>query len=402
MRILHVFDHSLPLHSGYTFRSRAIIQEQRSRGWETVHLTTARHIRPGPDPEVADGISFYRTPPVTGLVSNLPYLSILAEIDATARRLGEIIELHRPDILHAHSPVLNAMAALKAGKRHGIPVVYEIRGTWEDAAVANGTQTEGSMRYRSTRALETYAIKRVAAVFVICEGLRKEMLSRGARPETLAVVPNAVDVERFTPIVRKDAELESQLGLVGMDVAGFIGSFYDYEGLDTLVDAMALLVKAHPVVRLLLVGGGPQEQALKAQIERSGLEDRVLMPGRVPNADVERYYSLMDLMVFPRKQTRVTELVTPLKPLEAMAQAKLVLASNVGGHRELIRPGETGELFTAGDPSSIAQTITRMFANRSAWPGYQARGLEYVHGERTWKHSVDNYGPMYERVLRAA
>ncbi len=402
MRILHVFDHSLPLHSGYTFRSRAIIQEQRRRSWETLHLTTARHTRPGPDPEVADGIAFYRTPAATGLASKLPYFSILAEIDATARRLGEIIEADRPDILHAHSPVLNAMAALKAGKRHGIPVVYEIRGTWEDAAVANGTQTASSMRYRFTRALETYAIKRVAALFVICDGLRTEMLSRGARPETLAVIPNAVDVERFTPIVTRDAELESQLGLAGMDVAGFIGSFYDYEGLDALVDAMALLVKAHPKVRLLLVGGGPQEPALRAQIEQAGLQEKVLMPGRVPNADVERYYSLMDLMVFPRKQTRVTELVTPLKPLEAMAQAKLVLASNVGGHRELIRTGATGELFQADDPASMAETIARMLANRAAWPAYHSRGLAYVRGERTWKHSVDNYAPMYEHVLRAA
>lgn len=399
MRILHILDHSLPLHSGYTFRSRALIQEQRNRGWDTVQVTTPRHIRSGPDPETADGLSFHRTRPPKGIAAKLPLISILVEIAATAARIDEIIEIQRPDILHAHSPVLNAMAALKAGKRHNIPVVYEIRGTWEDAAVANGTQVEGSMRYRLTRALETYAIKRVAGLFVICDGLRKEMLSRGANPDTLAVIPNAVDIDRFTPILQRDVEIENRLGLSGMEVVGFLGSFYDYEGLDTLIEAIALLSNERPTLRALLVGGGPQEEALKAQVRQLGLEDRVLMLGRVPNTEVDRYYSVIDLLVYPRKRCRVTELVTPLKPLESMAQAKLVIASDVGGHRELIRSGETGELFAADDPKSIAQTIVRMFANRASWPVYQENGLRFVRAERTWKHSVDNYIPVYERVL---
>ena len=391
MRILHVLDHSLPLHSGYTFRTRALLLGQRRLGWDTVHLTTPRHVKDGPDPETIDGLAFHRTRSAGGL-------PILGEVRATARALDRLVEETRPDIIHAHSPVLTALAAGGVARRHGVPLVYEIRAFWEDAAVGNGTGTEGSLRYQATRAIETWACRRADAVGAICEGLLGDLRRRGIDPAKLFAVPNAVDLEQFGDPLPRDAALASQLDLDGADVVGFIGSFYDYEGLDDLIAAMPALVAARPNARLLLVGGGPMATALKRQAETSPAADRIRFVGRVPHAEVDRYYSLVDVLAYPRKHMRLTDLVTPLKPLEAMAQEKLVAASDVGGHRELIEDGVTGTLFRADDPAALAAALAALFADRASWPERRARAKSYVARERSWDRSVAAYVPVYERL----
>lgn len=392
MRILHVLDHSLPLHSGYSFRTRALLLGQRQLGWDTVHLTTPRHVNGGPDPETIEGLAFHRTrggggPPIVG------------EIRATARALDRLVAATRPDIIHAHSPVLTALAASGVARRHRLPLVYEIRAFWEDAAVGNATGREGSLRYRATRAIETWACRRADAVGAICEGLLGDLRRRGIEAEKLFAVPNAVDLEQFGAPQPRDAALSAQLGLDGADVVGFIGSFYDYEGLDDLIAAMPALVAARPDAHLLLVGGGPMEEALKRQAEASPVRERIHFVGRVPHAEVDRYYGLVDVLAYPRKHMRLTDLVTPLKPLEAMAQEKLVAASDVGGHRELIEDGVTGTLFRADDPAALATALAALFADRASWPERRARAKTYVARERTWDRSVAAYVPVYERLV---
>ena len=194
MRILHILDHSIPLHSGYTFRTAAIPREQRALGWETFHLTSPKQGQTAAEVEDVDGLRFYRSPvPPPGRSG----LNELRQIRAVQARIEQLAAELRPDILHAHSPVLNAIPAIRAGKRLGIPVVYEIRAFWEDAAVDHGTTTEGSLRYRATKGLETWAIKRADHVFTICEGLRADIVGRGIPAAKVTVIPNAVDIETF-------------------------------------------------------------------------------------------------------------------------------------------------------------------------------------------------------------
>jgi glycogen synthase len=353
MRILHVLDHSLPLHSGYTFRTRAIMKAQVAMGWDVMGVTGVRQ-KGGAGTETAEGLTFHRTAPIG---NRPPVLSELAEISAFATRIDAVAAEFRPDILHAHSPVLDALAALRVAKAHNLPLLYEIRAFWEDAAVGNGTGTEGSLRYRATRALESWAVRRADAVAVICDGLRGDLITRGIDPGKIMVSPNGVDMHMFGDPPPRDDVLAGELGLDGADVIGFIGSFYDYEGLDDLIAAMPALVAARPNAHLLLVGGGPMEAALKAQAAGS---DRIHFIGRVPHEQVDRYYSLIDILAYPRKKMRLTDLVTPLKPLEAMAQGKLVAASDVGGHRELIEDGVTGTLFAPDNPAAIATALAAM------------------------------------------
>jgi PEP-CTERM/exosortase A-associated glycosyltransferase len=310
---------------------------------------------------------------------------------AVAQRIG-------PHILHAHSPVLNAIPALRVGRKLGIPVVYEVRAFWEDAAVDHGTTSEGSMRYRLSRRLETFALRNVDHVFTICDGLRRDITERGIAESKVSVIPNAVDIDSFGLCGLADAALREQLNLNGCTVVGFIGSFYAYEGLDLLLEALPRLLVSRPNVRVLLVGGGPQEAALKEQAVRLGLARHVIFTGRVPHAEVGRYYDLVDVLAYPRRAMRLTELVTPLKPLEAMAQGRLLVASDVGGHRELIVDGETGVLFRAGSAESLAEALLQLLADEDRWPRLRRAGRAFVEAERNWRSSVGRYAPIYERI----
>jgi len=412
MRVLHVLDHSIPLHSGYTFRTLALLREQRAMGWDTHHITSPKHAASAAGAaaaaagdeasaleETVEGWHFHRTPgvPAAGGM-RLPGLGEVALMKQLERRLLGVAQQLRPDVLHAHSPVLNAIPALRVGRRLGIPVVYEVRAFWEDAAVDHGTTTEGSLRYRLTRRLETHALRNADHVFTICEGLRGDIAARGIAAAKITVIPNAVDIQDFEPGGQADAALKTRLGLDGAVVLGFIGSFYAYEGLDLLLQAMPELLRRRPELRVLLVGGGPQDEALKAQAQALGVADKVVFTGRVPHARVQRYYDLIDVLVYPRHSMRLTELVTPLKPLEAMAQGRLLVASDVGGHKELIRDGDTGVLFRAGSAQSLTDAVDGLLQRRDTWPVLRAAGRAFVERERQWAASAQRYRPVFERL----
>ena len=400
MKILHVFDHTLPLHSGYTFRSAAILREQRKLGWDTYHLSGPKQLNCTVAEEDADGLHFYRTPKPRGWLSRLPGGDPFAVMGALETRLMALAQDLQPDVIHAHSPVLDAVPAIRVGRKLGIPVVYEIRAFWEDAAVDHGSTQEGSLRYRLTRALETWAVKNADAVTVICEGLRNDLAGRGIAPGKITVIPNAVDIEKFAVGGKADSELKLKLGLGNSRVLGFIGSFYAYEGLDLLIAALPAILKQMPDVKVLLVGGGPQDTALKQQVMALDLKDRVVFTGRVPHDEVNRYYDLIDVLVYARHPMRLTELVTPLKPLEAMAQGRLMVASDVGGHKELIQDGKTGILFRAGQAGDLASKVVALLKYEAGWDSLKKNGREFVETERNWTASVARYRGVYGSLLK--
>lgn len=414
MKVLHVLDHSIPLHSGYTFRTRSILKQQHKLGIDTCHVTSPKHGNDEVEIEDIDGLKFYRSAPISGLMSKLPVLNQMSYIAPMVKRILEVIEIEKPDIIHAHSPALNGLAALKAGRKSGLPVVYEIRAFWEDAAVDHGTCKEDDLRYRLTRKMETHVVKHANAVTTICQGLKADLIGRGFPEDKFTVIPNAVNIEQFDLITQKNTELEKELGLENCQVLGFLGSFYGYEGLDLAVTAFAKVVKSHSNARLLLVGGGPQEENLKQQVKKLNIEEKVIFTGRVPHSEVGKYYSLVDLLVYPRKNMRLTDLVTPLKPLEAMAQGKLVLASDVGGHKELITDNENGFLFKADNVEHFSERIIELLVSTSSSkclveePTSDAidprhiikKGRNYVENIRNWKNSVSYYLPLYKRLLK--
>jgi PEP-CTERM/exosortase A-associated glycosyltransferase len=278
-------------------------------------------------------------------------------------------------------------------------LVYEVRSLWEDAAVDWGRTRQGDLRYRASRALETYVLRRADAITTICEGLRSDIHGRGIAPEKITVIPNAVDAQQFTLNRPVDIALQRSLGLEGSIVLGFIGSFYAYEGLDLLLTSFSRLRQRRADVKLLLVGGGPEKERLMAQTAALSVAEAVVFTGRVPHGDVRRYYDLVTLFVYPRHRMRLTDLVTPLKPLEAMAQGSIVVASDVGGHKELLVDGVRGFLFPADDADALAHKLSEVIDRQDDWPAMRLAGRSFVETERTWDQVVSRYAPVYEKLL---
>jgi len=401
-RVLHVLDHSLPLHSGYTFRTRAILKAQERAGMEVRGITGLRHVSDGPAKEEAEGLNFHRTPANpdgSRDTGGVPAVAEMREVNRLAKAIEDLAQEWRPDVLHAHSPALCGLAAVRAGARLGIPVVYEIRAFWEDAAVGNGQGREGSIKYRMTRALENRVVGRADAVFTICEGLRDDLITRGFDGGRIGISPNGVDMSVFGEPATRDPALAKAIGLGDGPVIGFIGSFYDYEGLDDLIASLPHLQELQPGAQLLLTGGGPMEDALRAQAKASPCAQDIHFTGRVPHEDVENYYALIDILAYPRKRSRLTDLVTPLKPLEAMAQRKLVAASDVGGHRELMIDGVTGTLLPADNPEGLAEALASLIASRSDWDAMKQRAYAHVATRHDWAANIHRYQSVYHHLL---
>jgi glycosyltransferase involved in cell wall biosynthesis len=216
--------------------------------------------------------------------------------------------------------------------------------------------------------------------------------------ENISIVYNGVNIDAFQ-VCEPDAEYRKAWKLSGKKVIGFIGSFYQYEGLDLLIDAVAQLTKTRPDIVLLLVGDGPFKAALVAQVERLRLSESVVMPGSLPHDRIPGIYALIDILAYPRHPIRLTELVTPLKPLEAMAMGKALIASDIGGHRELIRDGHNGILFPAGSVSALANALEHLLEDRDLCRRLTTQAMAWVSQEHSWAKTTTIYSHIYSRAL---
>ncbi|MCK5505803.1 MAG: glycosyltransferase, partial [Thermodesulfovibrionia bacterium] len=248
MKILHILDHYKPHFSGYVFRTNYILKYQKELGINPVIVTSPKHGKTKNLIEEVDGITYYRTD--QSEFGNIPFLREWKLIKALEKRVTEVVRIEKPDVIHAHSPSLNGIPAVRVGKKFEIPVVYETRAFWEDAAVNHGTFNEGSLKYRASRIVETGVLKKVQAIFALCEGVKKEILLRGLPERKITVIPNCVDMNMFAP-KEYDQKISEKYGLRDNMVFGFIGSFYYYEGLDILLDSYRMLIDKYKDAKLL-------------------------------------------------------------------------------------------------------------------------------------------------------
>jgi PEP-CTERM/exosortase A-associated glycosyltransferase len=398
-RVLHVFDVSIPMHAGYTFRSRSILEQQRALGWETFHVTSSKQERPEPYLEVesVEGFEFHRTQP--GILHTVPLARQYDVIRQLKPRIIEVAKEKKVDLIHAHSPCLIGLAGLSAARQLGIPFAYECRAFWEDASVDTGKITEHGFQYRAIRKLESKVFREADAVFCISKGLYDDILERGVSADKVTMIPNAANIDRFQVLIGKDETLNRELGLEGKFVLGFFGSFYAYEGIDQIIAALPKLREHNPKVHLLLLGGGNEEANLKAQVAALGLANCVSFIGRVPHSDIPKYSSIVDAFIFPRRSIRLTNTVTPLKPLEAMAQGRLVIASDVGGHEELVENEKTGFLFKADDADSLVASVKKAMAGGTHVQQIRDNALAFVTSDRNWKAIASRYRAVYQRLV---
>jgi len=347
-----------------------------------------------------DGVVYERTTQSSSFLTKIPFLNYLHHINFLAKRVEQAVLADKPDLIQTHSPMFNALAAIKVGKKYNIPVTYEVRALWEDAAVDTGKTVEGSLKYKTIKAIEQRAFEKADAVSCICAGLKADLIKRGIPESKIYVTPNAVDIKNFKPRYTRNEELEASLNLENKKVVAFVGTFFKYEGLSYAIDAISQISKNRDDIHLLLVGAGNELDNLKQQVTSLNLEKFVTFVGRVPFEQVSEYYSLADVMVFPRESIRLTELVTPLKPLESMAQFKPVIASDIGGHRELIEHNKTGFLFSADDAQALAESILNVIDDEKLLTAVSNKGLEFVTEERNWLNTAKQYLPVYERLIK--
>ncbi len=394
MRILHVLDHSLPYFSGYSFRSDAILRVQQQLGLEPFVVTSPKHEDFASEIETINGIEYHRThwPPLSKFQA-LPMVKQVACMAALSKEIKRLAAELEVDVIHAHSPSLNGLAAAQAAKALSLPLVYELRYYEEDAAVDRGKTRYNSLRYRLAVRMEQQALEQADCVVTISHALRDDLVRRGISPEKIIEIPNGVDTGYFQPR-EPDAELILKYDLSGKTVIGFIGSFYFYEGLEFLVDAAIELLTKRKDIIVLLIGDGEAVEMLQARIPGQ-LRGSFIFTGNVPHDEVRRYYSVMDILVYPRKRSRLTELTTPLKPLEAMAMEKAVVGSDVAGIRELFDNGNVGYLVEAENAEALAHRLLRLVESESERRAAGMRAREFVVQTRDWIRIVEKYFVVY-------
>lgn len=402
-RVLNILAFSLPYASmGYATRSHGLALGIRNAGWDIQPYT-----RPGfpydfnaalagqslPDTDRIDGLTYGRILDFSRKEMN--------EVEYMLAAIGHyerVIRAQEPTIVHAASNYVTALPALIAAKRLGVPFVYEVRGFWEVTRSSRDSKFENTAKCRFMQLFEALTARHANRVITITAAMKDALADRGVPEERIAIAYNSVDPERFAPRAA-DQELAAALGIpLSVPVIGYVGSFVDYEGLDDLVRASAGLKAAGRDFRLLLVGDGAVFDDLKRQVEAAGMQDKTIMTGRVPHDKVENYYTLIDITPFPRKPWAVCELVSPLKPYEAMALEKAVIVSGNRALEEIVTHGQNGLVFAKGDVADLQRKLDELLTNpqRRADLGRCAR--EWICRERSWDAAGRVCAEVYERA----
>lgn len=408
LRVLHVLDHSWPVLAGYAQRSRSIVIAQLQHGMEPSVITSPLHQIDDPlaSDTTFDGVRYFRTPHNPGLAGRAiqakwPLFRELAVVQLLRNRIKSLLKSESFDIVHAHSPALCGLAAAQAARSFRIPFVYEVRAFWEDAAVDQQKKEQNSLHYILARRLETYVVRRADAVVGIARSILQDLEARGIASERLFHVPNGVDTLRFVPRARNSG-LAAALGLNGAPTLGFIGTLFPWEGIAWLVRAAVALRNRGAVFNMLIVGDGPEAGEIRKAIQENDAGSYIFYPGRVPHEQIESYYSVIDVLVYPRPSTRLTELVTPLKPLEAMALGKAVLGSDIGGVRELVESEVTGVLFKPSDVLDFERQAMRLLQDPEFRRLLGDRARQRVAADKDWKVLARTYESVYATACRSA
>ena len=398
-RVLHVLTNSLPhTGSGYAQRSHSTLRALAAAG---VHVEAVT--RPGwpaqvgvpwaAREDVVDGIRYRRLTPWR-LAQGAA-----ARIDQHARMLAAEVERFRPEALHTTTHFVNAVAVQAVAEAYGLPWVYEVRGQLADTwASQRGPEAARSQRYRQFVEREAEAARSADAVVTLGATMAQRLREQGVSPEGITVCPNAVgDVFLAEPPSRRDAR--ARLGLSENHVyVGTVSSIVDYEGLDTLLRAAALLKPTHPELRVSIAGDGAALPSLRALASELAIADRVRFPGRVARAEAPWEQASLDVFTVPRKDLPVTRAVTPMKSVEASAVGTPVVASDLPALAELVEDGVTGRLVPAEDPRAWADALAPLVTDPDLRSRLGGAGRAWAVGTRTWTANAVRYGEVYHRL----
>lgn len=402
-RVLHVVTNALPLtNAGYTMRTHLIARAEQAAGMST-HVVTrlgypaAQGRKAGPAEFVLDGVTYHRLLPPRGLPTD-PHQRLTVH----ASELSGLVHQLQPAVLHAATDHLNGRVALAVGAAAGLPVVYEVRGfleqSWLSRSGRDAEQARASLRYRLTRESETACMRAAGAVVTLSQTMREEIVARGIAGDRVHVVPNAVDDELLRP-APDPGPLRASWGIrSGELVVGTIGTLYAHEGIADLIDAVAELRTSDPSVRLVVVGDGPELPQLRRHADERCLGDAAIFTGRVAFDRIHEHYAAIDVFAVPRPDHDVTRLVSPLKPVEAMATGRAVVVSDLPALRELVEDGVTGVISPPGNPPALAEALRRLLYDPAARSALGKAAADWVATDRTWARNAERYREIYRSL----
>ncbi|GLW23827.1 glycosyltransferase family 4 protein [Microbispora triticiradicis] len=397
-RVLHMVTNALPYtQAGYTVRTHRIVTAQRAAGLDP-HVVTSwgwpmlqGHTDAEPYEEI-DGVPYYRLLPK----DDVPF-ETQGRMIRGAADVSELVRTLRPQVLHAATDHRNGSVALAVRERTNTPFVYEVRGFLEETWVSRDPARVGSERHVLQREREARIMREADAVVTLAETMATEIMERGVPRERIFLAPNAVDDSLLTADYDGEAFRESYGVGRGEIVVGSVSSIVGYEGFATLLDAAALLRDAGTPVRVLLVGDGAERPALLEQVERLGLRDAIL-PGRVGPDEALQAQAAIDIFVCPREDLRVCRLVTPLKPVEAMALGKPVVLSDLPALSELVGGEGAGLLVPPGDPAALAKGLAALRDDPERRRVMGEAGKAEVAAHRTWSSLARTYRGIYQSL----
>lgn len=387
--------------NGYATRSHGLLRALKDLGANVAPYSRAGFPRDMagfkeidvPDEDIIDGVAYRRV--IGGnRVDDAELDYLLHSADAYEK----IIRQEQASVVHAASNYTTGSPALFAARRARVPFIYEVRGFWELTRATRVENFEQNPQFALMEKLEMSVAREADRVITLTSGMRDHLIAKGIGQERISVVPNAVDVAQFHALPH-DRALAERLRLPdGVTIIGYVGSIVGYEGLDDLVDAAANLRDVGKDFRLLLVGDGAAMPALRDLVRNRDLGDLVIMPGRVPHDEVTAYYSLIDICPFPRKPLPLCEMVSPLKPFEAMAMGKAVLVSSVLALTDIVKHEFNGLVFHKGDVADLTRSLCRLIDDPELRQRLAKAGRAWVETERTWANSAAMMARIYQEL----
>jgi len=403
IRIAHIMHDSIPFLSGYSIRGKYIVENQKINGLDPFVITSPNQLCKNFYEKIND-IEYFRIHPdkigwITKKISlKIPFFWRYPFRHKYKKHCIAVLNQQKCDIIHAHEVFNVSQVAWQISRIFQKKLVYEMRGLVTDSEVANRNLKRNSFKYKFDKWEKFSVMKKADAVIAISENLKKEVLKKGIKEEKIFVVPNGVDINKFHPIA-KNRELIKKYNLDDFLVAGYIGSIRKLEGLALVINAFSEISRLKPNMKLIIVGNGPERNNLIALAARNNITDKVIFTGRIEHEQILQYYSIIDILVFPRIKEKVNEIVTPLKPLEAMAAEKCVLSSDVGGLKELMKNNETGVFFRAGDANDFIEKLLSLAGNDKMRLNLGRTARKWVCESRDWNKVTKIYRKIYEFVL---
>ncbi len=404
-KIMHLFKVSYPFEStGGSIRNLNIVSSQQKSGIEPFVVTPLNYprifkINDFPVEEDIEKVRHIRLDLGSQNTSQLTYITKNLQLNTLL--LAGIIRKEAPGIIHAASGYKGYELATMAetlSRHFSIPWIYEVRSFHEHTWTNDHFQAETSIHTKLRMDKENSLMQKADHVVTISESMKEAIIKRGIPEKKITVVPNAVDTSYFKP-KKKSTKLINSLGLKSKSVIGYISNMSYREGHDVLIKAFKTISKEVTDAILLLVGSGRERENLEKLVNELGLEEKVIFTGNVDHSSIKEYYALIDLFVVPRRRDFAADLVTPLKPYEAMGMKIPLLMSDRAALKEIIGE-DRGFIFKTEDEEDLANVAISCLNDPSECKRRANIAHEWLIANRTWEMNAEIYKQLYHNLTR--